>query len=316
MIPVKILSYGKQFPVFEEVTKWQLLRKWSLSEVYRITLQTGDTQIVKWGGNEMVRETDIYKQLLEPLRIRSPHIYGYYADDSGGIMLMEDAGERDLEQQPDADSFLEAARELARLRLTAAASLKKGAVSESIRVKHLVTAADFVRQLDDLSGSNGLINDPIIQRAREWLPEHIEKLYRQVPLTLVHHDYHAKNLLLQGERILPIDWSNAYLSPHLGDLYCLIMDSDTASLSSNAIIGAYLNESQSDQSEREQLMWQLRIGGLCWLVRTLRWLVFGGTDTIPGSDLWIPDLITDMGKLLNGSAFTDFPGGPLSPISL
>lgn len=47
----------------------------------------------------------------------------------------------------------------------------------------------------------------------------------------------------------------------------------------------------------DDLNWQLRIGGLCWLIKTLRWLVYGGTDIIPGSNAWIPDLLHDTENL-------------------
>lgn len=129
----------------------------------------------------------------------------------------------------------------------------------------------------------------------------MKKLYQAIPLTLVHHDYHAKNLLIQGEHILPIDWSIAYLSPHLGDLYCLITEAHAwCNLSKDHILSAYINESRTDLS-LEQLNWQLRIGGLCWLIKTLRWLVYGGTDTIPGSEAWIPDLMNDLESLMEES---------------
>jgi len=53
----------------------------------------------------------------------------------------------------------------------------------------------------------------------------------------------------------------------------------------------------------KQLDWQLRIGGLCWVIKTLRWLVYGGTDIIPGSDSWIPDLLKDVEHLYQEGLF-------------
>jgi hypothetical protein len=300
MIPMKMLSYRENFPIFEEASEWQLLRKWKLSEVYRITFPTGDTQIVKWGGEEMAREMDIYSQLLGPLRIRSPQIYGYHKNNDGGLIIMEDAGERDLEQQPMEKYFLEAAKELARLRITAANSLESGTIPNSVRNAFTVTREDFLGQLEDLIHSPLLNDDPILQRVHNWLPEQLNQLYQEVPLTLVHHDYHAKNLLVQRDRILPIDWSNAYLSPHLGDLYSLMLEAQSfCGLSGNEIMDAYLLECLLEEMNKENLFWQLKIGGLCWLIRSLRWLVYGGTNMIPGSEAWIPDLFADMGKLLD-----------------
>ncbi|TFE31577.1 aminoglycoside phosphotransferase family protein [Cohnella luojiensis] len=306
MIPEKMLSFRGRFPDFEEVIGWQLLRKWSLSEVYRMTFATGNSRIAKWGGNEMAREMDIYLQLLKPLQIRSPQIYDCHKDFSGGFIVMEDAGEKDLEQQPFARYFIEAAKELARMRKTAAASLERDEIPMDIRNYYSVTSADFLAQLEELLASKALSDNPIIQRTREWFPEQLERLYREQPLTLVHHDFHAKNLLVQGERILIIDWSNAYLSPHLGDLYCLAKEASSfCGLTDNEIMDAYITEFWKEESSRDQLAWQLKIGGICWLIRTIKWLVYGGTDAIPGSEAWIPDLLADMEKLLDDSALTD-----------
>ncbi|MNP71381.1 hypothetical protein D3C76_1677610 [compost metagenome] len=56
------------------------------------------------------------------------------------------------------------------------------------------------------------------------------------------------------------------------------------------MISAYLDVADL---QMDDLNWQLRIGGLCWLIKTLHWLVYGGTDIIPGSNAWIPDLLND-----------------------
>jgi hypothetical protein len=298
MIPERLAAYREAFPVLEEVTEWQLLRKWSLSEVYRTTMASAATRILKWGGSEMAKEAAIYKTLLEPLHIRAPHIYGYYEDNRGCLMIMEDAGPYDLEKQPDAVHFTEAARELARLRTTAAAYLSQSAVPPDVMKTYTVTATYFLRQLEDLIRADEC--NLVLQKAKALFPEDVVQLYREVPLTLVHHDYHAKNLLVQGEHILPIDWSNAYLSPHLGDLYCLMTEARSyAGMSGRNIWDAYVSETGTDPSDLNRLAWQVNIGGICWLIRTLRWLVYGGTRNIPGSEEWIPDLLADLAKLLD-----------------
>lgn len=189
---------------------------------------------------------------------------------------------------------------MARLRVAAADSLRRGELSPEIRNAYTVTSRVFLDQLADLNRSESLNNHPLILQAIEWLPRQLEQLHLEVSLTMVHHDYHAKNLVIQnGRRILAIDWSNAYLSSHLGDLYCLINEADSyAHVSEEEIIHAYWAELGSNLLPMEQLKWQVQIGGLCWLIRSLRWLVYGGTDTIPGSEAWVPDLLADMGKLL------------------
>lgn len=299
MIPERLSAYCSVFPFLHEVTEWSLLRKWSLSEVYRITLKSGETRIIKWGGKDMAREAAVYHQLVSPLKIRAPHIFDFFQLENSAVMIMEDAGRDNLEQQPSSDPFLEAARELARFRKAASKNLKKNPSSEVIRL-YTVSAADFLSLVDDLLKSHSLSENNTLLRLQNTFASTLHKLYRTVPLTLVHHDFHAKNLLIQGNRILPIDWSLAYLSPHLGDLYCLMGEAQALSnVSEIDILSAFHNEVRCDFST-EELNWQVKVGGICWLIKTLRWLVYGGTDSIPGSEAWIPDLMNDLEDLMKG----------------
>jgi hypothetical protein len=296
MIPNRMKAYQNVCPILEEMTDWQLLRKWSLSEVYRATVKSGETRIVKWGGNEMAREAGIYHNLLAALHIRSPELYEYHAVGNSALMIMEDAGPYNLEDKPNAHHFLEAARELARLRQTASIHLKKSDVPRELIDTYLISDQEFLSLLDDLIRMK---DNSIFRRTKILLPKHLERVYKEVPLTLVHHDFHAKNLIVQDHRILPIDWSIAYLSPHLGDLFCLIHDAHYWSgLEQDEVILAFQQEIGSNQLNIEDLKWQLNIGSLCWLIKSFRWLVYGGTETIPESVNWIPDLMTDMSKIL------------------
>ena len=297
MIPERLSVYCSMIPLLNEVTKWSLLREWSLSEVYRAALKSGETRIIKWGGQEMAGEADIYKQLVSPLKIRAPHIFDFYGLETSAVIVMEDAGRDNLEQRPDPDLFVEAARELARLRKVASANLKINLPNETIRT-YTVSASDFLTFLEDLLQSDRLSGNHLLLRLQNTFPNDLNQLYRTLPLTLVHHDYHAKNLLIQGNGILPIDWSIAYLSPHLGDLYCLIHEAHTWSkVPKEDLLLAFRNEAGTDLS-MEALNRQVAIGGICWLVKTLKWLVYGGTDTIPGSEAWIPDLMNDLDNLM------------------
>lgn len=161
---------------------------------------------------------------------------------------------------------------------------------------YTVSDQNFLTQLYDIAKMH---DHPIIDKAKHLFPKYLKRIYQEVPLTLVHHDYHAKNLLIQGNDILPIDWSDAYLSPHLSDLYCLIQEAQSrCGLSEHAILIAYYEEVGTDALSFDELKHQVNIGGLCWLIHTLRWLTHGGTKMIPGSEKWIPDLMTDMGLLI------------------
>lgn len=297
-MPERFAAYRSAIPLLDEATEWSLLRKWSLSEVYRVALANGETRILKWGGEEMSGEAAFYNRLVNPLNIKAPSIYGYYEGENSAVIVMEDAGERNLEQQPLSHYFLEAARELASIRTTASANLKW--IPDDIIHLYTVSAAQFLAFLDDLLRSELFSGNSALMRLQSMLPHEMNKLYETVPLTLVHHDYHAKNLLIQGNGIMPVDWANAYLSPHLGDLYCLIKEARIGSnVAKEDVISAFLDGEGADMSI-EQLNWQVRLGGICWFIKTIRWLVYRGTETIPGSDAWIPDMLKELESMVEG----------------
>jgi Phosphotransferase enzyme family len=298
MISERLSAYTNRIPLLAEVTEWALLRKWALSEVYRITLRTGETRILKWGGKEMAQEAANYRRLVKPLHISAPRIFEYYESERSAVMIMEDAGQYNLEQRPSSALFLEAARALARIRDTAAMHIKQNIPSSLIH-QCTETAADFLALAKDLLHSPRLAGHPALGKLQDILPQQLERLYRTQPLTLVHHDYHAKNLLIQGTQIMPIDWSISYLSPHLGDLHCLIDEArEYSHVPREEMLSAFHSAMELNCS-MDQLEWQVNVGGVCWLVKTLKWLVYGGTDTIPGSDAWIPDLMDELELLVN-----------------
>ncbi|MEJ8304978.1 phosphotransferase [Saccharibacillus sacchari] len=294
MIPACFSEYSSKIPVLNEAAEWSLLRKWTLSEVYRIKLADGETRIVKWGGSEMAGEAGIYRNLVQPLQIKAPRILAFVQLENSGVMVMEDVGEHNVEQQPHPAHFLEAARELARLRTRASRLLDRKISPETIDA-HYVSAEDFLKLLDDLLNSEHLAGNEVLSQLAKKLPDPLEKLYRTVPNSIIHHDYHAKNLVIQENGIAPIDWPNAYLSPHLGDLYCLLGEASFRSqVARTEMLSAFLEASDLHINDLRR---QLPIGGICWLIKTLHWLVHGGTAIIPGSDAWIPDLLNDAKQL-------------------
>lgn len=293
MIPTCFSNYISLIPLINEVTKWSLLRKWTLSEVYRVKLTTGESRIIKWGGNEMAKEALVYQKLVHPLQIKAPEIFEFVQLKDSGVMVMEDAGEKNLEQQPHPSHFLEASRELANLRMKATANLES--MEPKVIDSYLVLKEDFLVLLDDLLKSDKLSETNVLLKLKKVLPRHLKRLYQKIPTSIVHNDYHAKNLLIQNNGIMPIDWSLAYLSPHLGDLYCLINEAHSwCGLTREEILYAYLDVTGYQMAH---LLWQLQIGGLCWLTKTLHWLVYNGTEIIHGSETWIPDLLKDLEDL-------------------
>ena len=256
------------------------LREWSLSQVFRLTLDDeGRTLIAKRGiPTKGSTELEIYQECLIPLAIDAPTVFASYASDSEYILLMEDLRGTDLEQQPSKSAFLDAARTLADIR---ASTDRIGKISASNLQRHLLTKDQLLLDFDYVIGHAGSEHRDALGGHINSFSRHLDRLYQEVPPTLNHNDYHAKNLLHVSGRIVPVDWANARISPHLGDLYCLINEGNDQPISREALIGAY-RSGLKDQGMQEDITdWHLDMGGLCWSVHCLQWILEFGLDAIP-----------------------------------
>ena len=68
--------------------------------------------------------------------------------------------------------------------------------------------------------------------------------------------------------VLPrIAWGLMFeLTPHLGDLYCLLRDATRHGVATPDVVGPYLARDPVTDSA-----WHIPMGGLCWLIRGLNW---------------------------------------------
>lgn len=116
---------------------------------------------------------------------------------------------------------------------------------------------------------------------------------RDRPATLVHGDFHAKNLIHgPGGAVVPVDWPGAYAHSHLGDLYCLLRDARKQGLADAVAVGTlpgvFARESGTDLGTVRR---QMATGGLCWTLPALRWVVEEGLRVVPESAEWIDELV-------------------------
>jgi hypothetical protein len=128
----------------------------------------------------------------------------------------------------------------------------------------------------DLSGA---LDDPV--RA---MTVRLEQLSSE-PATVVHGDFQAKNLLhTAGGGIITIDWSDAYVQPHLGDLYLLLRagrkQGRIERVRMEALPELFAREAGTDPRTVTD---QLVTGGLCWTMNALRWVVEIGVHAVPES---------------------------------
>ncbi|MHB1685069.1 MAG: phosphotransferase [Bacilli bacterium] len=289
-LPSRFREFLHQLPILNEVIDAEPLRRWALSEVWRVRLRSGDTLICKWGGGSMGKESDIYENLFLPLAIRVPQIVAGYRYDHGNVLVMEDLGAYTVEQCPTEENILSATRMLASLRRTAATGLQNRSIPPNAYDQYLVTAdyfPDALRTICPRLTQAGEVT--VLERALEILQGELAFLYESTPMTITHNDFNLKNLMIADCDIVPIDWSNACLSPYMGDLYCLMREAEQHGKWREAVVEAYRSiDPQPD------LMRQIWLGGACWLIRGLDWVTAEGVHIIPGCDQWIPDMIGDL----------------------
>lgn len=289
--PNRWIPYLPQLRLLAQVTHWELLRRWSLSEVWRLTLASGGTAIAKWGRGSMRRELEVYHQLLAPLGIPRPTLYETATDSDTMVMLMEDLGARTADTSSIAEHILEAARELAVIRRRAQRNVTS--IDPALRVRYTTTPETLLADLDHVEKALDETADQssVLRSVRERLPEWLAHLYASAPITLVHNDYLPKNLMVVGGRIIPVDWSNASLGAHLGDLYCLAAEGKQHDIDSSRIVGAFQSVAAVPDID-----WQLSVGGICWLLQGIRWVVGEGSEAVPSSREWIPDMLSDLSQ--------------------
>lgn len=136
-------------------------------------------------------------------------------------------------------------------------------------------------------------------------PAVLARLRRDVPEALVHGDFHPKNLVHTrpaGEpaELVPVDWSDAHLAPHLGDLYCLIRDARrhftaVPGLDPDGLVAAYAAE--AGEPDGDELRWTVDAGGLMWTLGALRWIAEEGERSLPIALTWVDELVAEVRAL-------------------
>jgi hypothetical protein len=105
----------------------------------------------------------------------------------------------------------------------------------------------------------------------------------------------ARKSVIAKRGLVTIDWSDAYVHPHLGDLYLLVREGRKQgrieSVRMDAMPELFAREAGTDP---QTVIDQLVTGGLCWTMSALRWVVETGVHAVPVSREWIDELVTDL----------------------
>ena len=216
--------YGKRV----EIEKRQLLRHRDLSFVERIWVNDAlpKTLIYKVVLPPWDIEQDLHEHILIPGVSNSARLYlaGNYLNQTA--MLMEDLGEQELVACLDSHPELpnRVGTELAKLHRAFTYRIQE---VQGTGVLRNLLPADFKTLLEELRQE--LYNWALIDAEQEKLLSEIgsmlsEKLAEE-PVSLVHGDLYAENMLFDGQHLWIIDWSwFTKISTPILDLATLTMD--------------------------------------------------------------------------------------------
>lgn len=244
----------------------ELLRQWGSSEVWRLSYGLRSV-IAKRGTGAQAGEEAAYQQYVVPLGLPAPELL--YAGD--GVIVLADVGRVTLEQEPTADGFLAAAELVARIHGAPVAGPSGFPPSRA----------------KELAGRIDLDPGPLV--------EGLERLHEDAPLGVVHGDFVPKNLVTDGTRWTAVDWPLAHLAPHLSDLYTLIRDAVALGYDRGPIVARYVEASGTDPFLVDR---QLLVGGACFCLLAVTFVLEEGVRTIPGSSEWIAPLLAELADLL------------------
>jgi hypothetical protein len=278
-----------------------LLRGWTVSEVWRIHLAgvTRKSVIAKRGLGELSGEAQIYQELVVPLGIATPRLI---AAGGPGVFVLEDLGGDNLEERPTAEGYEEAVRVLAGMR---AESARRLARDPALGAHHRRSDADLVATAERAAAATARLRPDLAGALDEPIQALISCLGRLTgePATIIHGDFSGKNLLhTPGGGIIAIDWSDAYVHAHLGDLYLLLREGERQGIvRMEALPELFAHEAGTDPRTVTD---QMRTGGLYWTLKSLRWIAEVGVHEVPIMRDWIDELVTEC----RGLAARPLPG--------
>jgi hypothetical protein len=253
----------------------ELLREWGSSEVWRISYGLRSV-IVKRGSDDQAGEAAAYERFVVPLKLPAPELLHHAMEDDAVLLVLADVGRVNLEQEPSAEGFLKAAEVLAAIR------------SEAVGDSEFTGSqlGELVRRIDAIGPELAAKVLATAVPALDELP---------APAAGVHGDFVPKNLVTDGQRWTAVDWPLAYQAAHLSDLYTLVRDAVAVGHQAEPIVAHYIEVSGADA---DLVRRQVAVGGICFIVRALAWIVADGQRVVPSSKDWIDPLVAELDQQL------------------
>ncbi len=289
--------YGKQVAIADR----QLLRHRDLSLVERLWITDGlpETLIYKVVLPPWDVEQDLHERVLIPSICNSAQLYMTANLGAVAVMFFEDLGSCSLKAGCTTETALHLGRELSRMHR--AFSYRSNELLESNVLPKLLPAdyEKLAQQLASALQSWQLIES---KQAAELL--HVAALLAGKlagePISLVHGDCYAENLLLHNNRLFIIDWSwFTFVGAPVMDLATVTMDhlkNGSFAQFSNNVIDAYCFESGRNLDNVKLVLPPARLLSrlllLHWLVERRSRGILG--TTVGPVDKLIPKVVAEL----------------------
>lgn len=251
----------------------ELVREWGSSEVWRLSYGLRSV-VVKRGSDAQAGEAVTYERYVVPLGLPAPRLIHSALVDDAAILVLADVGRVNLEQGPTFEGFLAAAEILAAVR------------SKPVEGPSGFTSARLIELVEPIDAGLGA---ELVEKVAPALDE----LHREAPLAVVHGDFVPKNLVTDGTHWTAVDWPLAYLAPHLSDLYTLVRDAVAYGHQAEPVVARFVDASGTDP---ELVSRQLSVGGTCFILNALNWILTEGHRTVPSTQEWIDPLLEELAE--------------------
>jgi hypothetical protein len=169
-------------------------------------------EVMPWSN--VPYEAEVYRQVLEPLRLSTPKFYGTYNEpDTGRLWLVLEHLENAIPLDEQADRYM---------RLASSWLGRFHAAAEPFAT---TASLPFLKKIDPeyyLAFARRALSAKWLDPSWWWLPDLCWRFRHMVASTLIlrptiiHGDYYRNNILLSDGNIHPVDWEQAAIG--LGEL--------------------------------------------------------------------------------------------------
>lgn len=267
-----------------------------------------DAQLIREAGMERSRrEMLVYRNILAPLNLDTPTLYGFRWDTQANLywLFLENTGPKRLSRLGDFSLWVEATRWVARLHAIDPGRIRSEAAFLPTYDDTHFTACG--RKLEaGLAGFNDE-QQALIVRALDRYYDTLGDLCA-LPQHLIHGEYFGKNVMIRpgaGDRtIAVIDWETAAFGPRAVDIVSITAGRWTPEQRAE-MCNAYIEQYEMETGQQTDLAVLANELEQVALYRTLWWLGYWATGDDAHINRWMKELDAVMGNATTKAMASD-----------